>query len=37
MATKGKGRKGVLRRDFLRVAGTGAVLTELLTGCKPEA
>ncbi len=37
MATDGKGRKGVLRRDFLKLAGTGAVLTELLTGCKPKA
>lgn len=37
MATDGKGRKGVSRRDFLKVAGTGAMLTELLTSCKPEA
>jgi len=32
-----KERKGVSRREFLKVAGAGAVLTEVLTGCKPGA
>ncbi|MCS7222978.1 MAG: (2Fe-2S)-binding protein [Armatimonadetes bacterium] len=36
----GKGRKvsgGVTRRSFLKVAGSGAALTEVLTGCRPSA
>lgn len=36
MARDGKERKGISRRDFLKTAGAGAVLTELLTG-KPVA
>ncbi len=36
MSGSGKGRKGVLRREFLKVTGVGAALTELLAGCKPE-
>jgi aerobic-type carbon monoxide dehydrogenase small subunit (CoxS/CutS family) len=37
MAMGEKERKGVSRRDFLKVAGAGAMLTEVLTGCKPGA
>lgn len=37
MAGDGKERKGVSRREFLKVAGASAALTELLTGCKPES
>ena len=37
MAGNGKERKGVSRREFLKVAGTGAAITELLAGCKIEA
>ncbi len=36
MAKGEKGRKGVSRRTFLKTAGAGAALTELLTGCKPK-
>ncbi len=36
MAANGKERKGVSRRAFLKTAGAGAALTELLTGCKVE-
>jgi xanthine dehydrogenase YagT iron-sulfur-binding subunit len=37
MAGNGKDRKGVSRREFLKVAGTSAAITELLTGHKVEA
>jgi aerobic-type carbon monoxide dehydrogenase small subunit (CoxS/CutS family) len=37
MAGNGKERKGVSRREFLKVAGTSAAITELLTGHKVEA
>ncbi len=37
MAGNGKERKGVSRREFLKVAGTSAAITELLVGCKAEA
>jgi aerobic-type carbon monoxide dehydrogenase small subunit (CoxS/CutS family) len=37
MAGNGKERKGVSRRDFLKVAGTSAAITELLAGHKTEA
>jgi hypothetical protein len=36
MAGNGKERKGVSRREFLKVAGTSAAITELLAGCKSE-
>jgi len=36
MAGNGKERKGVSRREFLKVAGTSAAITELLAGCKAE-
>jgi len=37
MAGNGKEQKGVSRREFLKVAGTSAAITELLTGHKVEA
>ena len=37
MAGNGKERKGFSRREFLKVAGTTAAVTELLAGCKVEA
>jgi len=37
MAGNGKERKGVSRREFLKVAGTSAAITELLTGHRVEA
>lgn len=37
MASGGNGRKGVSRREFLKVTGAGAALTELLTGRTEEA
>jgi aerobic-type carbon monoxide dehydrogenase small subunit (CoxS/CutS family) len=36
MAGNGKERKGVSRREFLKVAGRSAAITELLAGCKSE-
>ncbi|MFA0782086.1 (2Fe-2S)-binding protein [Fervidibacter sacchari] len=37
MAGNGKERKGVSRREFLKVAGTSAAITDLLVGHKVEA